>query len=247
MENLLVSTLKQEITSLREQLVLIEHRSEEIHVVLAELEDRLHEMAQRPSHELIVEEPEVQESEVTLTEGDELPEIEVEIVVDESYDEEDEVEDDIEPIEEPIEDETSKGDSDVVPTIIEETIEEHEVVEEPTIIESIQLEEEPEVVVVESGVTIESHPVQSSASKPTANMVSLPHIEEIRKGISLGDRFLFQRELFAGDGEKMNKTIDTLDKMSNLDEVMAYISKRFNWDTESQAYELFINVLRRRF
>ena len=77
--------------------------------------------------------------------------------------------------------------------------------------------------------------------------VTLPPITNIRDAVSLGDRFLFQRELFDTDGELMNKTIDTLNRMHSLDEAMAYINKRFRWDTESQAYELFVNILKRRY
>ncbi len=75
----------------------------------------------------------------------------------------------------------------------------------------------------------------------------LPPVEDIRKAISLGDRFLFQRELFAGNGELMNKTIDKLNALSSLEEAQKYISKHFSWDTESQAYELFTNILKRRW
>ncbi len=72
-------------------------------------------------------------------------------------------------------------------------------------------------------------------------------IADIRKAISLGDRFLFQRELFAGNGELMNKTIDKLNTFSSLDEALEYIANHFSWDTESPAYELFTNILKRRF
>lgn len=74
-----------------------------------------------------------------------------------------------------------------------------------------------------------------------------PPVSDIRKAISLGDRFLFQRELFAADGEKMNKTIDTLNKMNSLEEALEYIQKHFNWQEDSPATKLFISILHRRF
>ena len=74
----------------------------------------------------------------------------------------------------------------------------------------------------------------------------VPRVEDIKKAISLGDRFLFQRELFAGNGEQMNKTIEYLNGLSSLEEALKYIEK-FGWNKDSNAYELFTNILKRRW
>ena len=44
----------------------------------------------------------------------------------------------------------------------------------------------------------------------------------------------------------MQKTIEALNNMPNLDGAIAYINKHFDWDKESSTYELFLNALRRR-
>ena len=75
----------------------------------------------------------------------------------------------------------------------------------------------------------------------------VPKVSDIKKAISLGDRFLFQRELFGGNGEKMAKTIAELNRLSGLDEAEAYIDKHFSWDKQSSTYELFYNILKRRW
>ena len=76
----------------------------------------------------------------------------------------------------------------------------------------------------------------------------VPKVQELRKGITMGDRFLFQRELFSNNGELMNKTIDALNKLGSLEEAMAYTQQKFpNWNKESNAYELFTNLLKRRW
>ena len=72
-------------------------------------------------------------------------------------------------------------------------------------------------------------------------------VEDIRQAISLGDRFLFQRELFAGNGELMQKTLDEINSLSSLSEAMDYVLDNFEWDKESTAVQLFENVLKRRF
>ena len=71
-------------------------------------------------------------------------------------------------------------------------------------------------------------------------------VTDIRQAISIGDRFLFQRELFGGNGEAMQKLLDRLNSCANLNEAMDIVSAQ-SWDKDSSTYELFINVLRRRF
>lgn len=72
-------------------------------------------------------------------------------------------------------------------------------------------------------------------------------VEDIRQAISLGDRFLYQRELFGQKAELMQKTLDELNALSSFDEALAYINAHFQWDTESNTYQQFLVTLHRRF
>ena len=136
------------------------------------------------------------------------------------------------------------------------------VVEEPAPAPILELEPvvEPEPVVipveptpqavVEVAPVVESAPViEKPAPRPTPTQTSLfgSAVEDIRQAISLGDRFLFQRELFAGNGELMQKTLDELNALGSLSEAMDYVLDNFEWDKESTAVQLFENVLKRRF
>ncbi|MBR5574707.1 MAG: hypothetical protein IKW35_09500 [Paludibacteraceae bacterium] len=136
------------------------------------------------------------------------------------------------------------------------------VVEEPAPAPILELEPvvEPEPVVipveptpqavVEVVPVVESAPViEKPAPRPTPTQTSLfgSAVEDIRQAISLGDRFLFQRELFAGNGELMQKTLDELNALGSLSEAMDYVLDNFEWDKESTAVQLFENVLKRRF
>lgn len=85
------------------------------------------------------------------------------------------------------------------------------------------------------------------APEPEIPHSVVPKVTDIKKAISLGDRFLFQRELFGGNGELMAKTIVELNKLDSLDEAEDYIAKHFIWDKESSTYELFYNILKRRW
>lgn len=72
-------------------------------------------------------------------------------------------------------------------------------------------------------------------------------VDDIRQAISLGDRFLYQRELFGQNAELMQKTLTDLNELGSFDEAVAYISAHFNWDTESSTYQQFLVTLHRRF
>lgn len=104
---------------------------------------------------------------------------------------------------------------------------------------------EPVAEPVAAAVPVVEEPtVAATVAAPTG---VVPHLDDLKKGISLGDRFLYQRELFAGNGELMTKTIAVLNDMASFDDADAYLKKNFQWNTESNAYELFYNLLRRRW
>ena len=154
---------------------------------------------------------------LSVEEANEEPEIEVELIMEE----EEEIE------EEPIE----------TLDIVEETpAVEEPAVEEPIVVEPIA---EPVMEPV----------VEKPAPRPMPQQTSLfgTAVEDIRQAISLGDRFLFQRELFAGNGELMQKTLDEINGLDSFNEAMEYVMSNFEWDKESTAVQLFENVLKRRF
>ena len=99
---------------------------------------------------------------------------------------------------------------------------------------------EPEPVVVP-----EQKPVQEEQISPNAALYGKA-VDDIRQAISLGDRFLYQRELFGQNAELMQRTLNELNALGSFDEAMNYIAK-FSWDQESNTYQQFIVTLHRRF
>ena len=100
------------------------------------------------------------------------------------------------------------------PVVEEPVVEEPEpVVEEPASALVVELEPvvEPEPIVEPEPVVVEPV-VEKPSPRPMPQQTSLfgTAVEDIRQAISLGDRFLFQRELFAGNGELMQKTLDEI-------------------------------------
>lgn len=124
-------------------------------------------------------------------------------------------------------------------------------------LESLEILDEPEVAepVVEPTpapqpkAKVEPVAAPQPTPRPMPQQTSLfgAAVEDIRQAISLGDRFLFQRELFAGNGELMQKTLDEINALGSLNEAMDYVLDNFDWDKESTAVQLFENVLKRRF
>ena len=143
--------------------------------------------------------------------------------------------------------------TDDAPILTEEpVVEESEpVVEEPAPAPILELEPvvEPAPVAEPEPVVEPAPVVEKPAPRPVPQQTSLfgTTVEDIRQAISLGDRFLFQRELFAGNGELMQKTLDELNALGSLSEAMDYVLDNFEWDKESTAVQLFENVLKRRF
>lgn len=126
-----------------------------------------------------------------------------------------------------------------------ETADEPMVVQEETHSEVSAMVEETEA---EEPVVEETKPQEKQVAPAPTQQTTLfgAPVRDIRQAISIGDRFLFQRELFDGNGETMQKLLDRLNNCANLNEAMDIIATQ-QWDTNSPTYELFINVLRRRF
>ena len=215
------STLEQQLAALEARVAQLEGQIEEQTVLIAAL--KAQPVAQ-PTPQL------------------EEPEIEVELIMEDEAEEAAFEPETLEQIDQP-------GQLDTLEILeeIENTTElEPEI--EPIIEEEPAPIEEPSPV-VEEPIAEPAPVVEKTAPRPAPTQTSLfgSAVEDIRQAISLGDRFLFQRELFAGNGELMQKTLDELNGLGSFNEAMEYMTDHFEWDKDSTAVQLFENVLRRRF
>lgn len=71
-------------------------------------------------------------------------------------------------------------------------------------------------------------------------------IDDIRKAIGLNDKFLMIRDLFGGDEQKYEDTIDTLNEFEDLDECMIYIVENFRWNPDSEGAKLLVSLIERK-
>jgi hypothetical protein len=72
-------------------------------------------------------------------------------------------------------------------------------------------------------------------------------INDIRQAINIGDRFRFQRELFNGNGEVMNKTIAYLNQLQKYEEAMSFLKAKFNWTADNNHADDFMQIVKRRY
>ena len=221
------STLEQKLSALEARVAQLEAQLEEANEAIGRLGERLEakgEMLEDPEVEILKEKRKQLAEELarleTLEITDDAPILTEEPVVEES-----------EPV---VEEPTSAPVVELEPIV------------EPVV---VPVEQTPQAVVEVAPVVEPAPVVEKPAPRPAPTQTSLfgSAVEDIRQAISLGDRFLFQRELFAGNGELMQKTLDEINSLSSLSEAMDYVLDNFDWDKESTAVQLFENVLKRRF
>ena len=71
-------------------------------------------------------------------------------------------------------------------------------------------------------------------------------ISDLRKAIGINDKFLMVRDLFGGDSDRYEATIETLNEFEDLDECMIYIVENFAWNPDSEGAKLLISLLERK-
>lgn len=93
---------------------------------------------------------------------------------------------------------------------------------------------------------------QTIVTKATKTISSKDTIEygtpvsDIRKAVGINDRFLFQRELFGGDGNKLNQTLDAINACTSYEEAHQMLTI-MHWDETDPTVEGFLKAVHRRF
>ena len=223
-----LSALEQRVALLEQQLAANSNTDQDVVKLITQLQERISTLESRP-----------------MTTEEAEPEVEVELVLDED-EQEDEPVAAPEPEQEQVTESTPEPIVETEPVVAPEPVAESVPVTEP---EPVVEPEPAPVAAPQPAPQAEVHHEQPKMSKGTPLQTSLfgEAVQDIRHAISLGDRFLFQRELFAGKGELMQKTLDEINALDSLEEALEYVNQHFDWDQDSHAAQLFENVLRRRF
>jgi hypothetical protein len=70
-------------------------------------------------------------------------------------------------------------------------------------------------------------------------------VANIRESLNINQKFRLINELYNGDAEAFNSTIDQIDKCDSYQQALTKIDQ--NWDMENEAVKEFMNLLGRRF
>ena len=70
---------------------------------------------------------------------------------------------------------------------------------------------------------------------------------DLKKMMTLNDRFLFCRELFANNENLMNQVLSELNREESYDASIDYLQKRFDWNFDDKNVTDFIAIVKKRF
>lgn len=108
---------------------------------------------------------------------------------------------------------------------------------------SDDFEEEDEYAtdIYNRGEPMENEPIT------VGEMMSMRQAKELRKAISLNDRFRFRRELFGNNDVVMNDTLNLIDTMNDYQEACDYLLQDLGWSADEIVVQEFFQLLERHF
>ncbi|MBK5195869.1 MAG: hypothetical protein JJE08_07555 [Proteiniphilum sp.] len=74
-----------------------------------------------------------------------------------------------------------------------------------------------------------------------------PAVLDLKRGISLNDRFLFQRELFNNDRHEMNNVMIKLNAIDNYMSAEEYLRKSTSWSFDDPVVKNFLQAIKKGF
>ncbi len=88
---------------------------------------------------------------------------------------------------------------------------------------------------------------QKAANGATRRLLTAAPVSDLRKALGINDRFLFQRELFGGNSDLLNQTLDQLNQMQSFEDARSFLTTNFNWTSDNEAVSDFWELVERRF
>lgn len=79
-----------------------------------------------------------------------------------------------------------------------------------------------------------------------SEIVRKERITDLKQAIGINDKFLLLRDLFGGDTERYERTIDRLNEFDDLDDCIIYISENYDWNPSSDGVRFLIELLERK-
>ena len=79
-----------------------------------------------------------------------------------------------------------------------------------------------------------------------SEIVRKERITDLKQAIGINDKFLLLRDLFGGDTERYERTIDRLNEFDDLDDCIIYISENYDWNPSSDGVRFLMELLERK-
>ncbi|MBS1559886.1 MAG: hypothetical protein JST69_14290 [Bacteroidetes bacterium] len=90
----------------------------------------------------------------------------------------------------------------------------------------------------------ESAPVKPKVPTEESKKIKVNIIESL----TINQKFMFTKMLFAGDFQLFSKALEQVDAFESLSQAIDYFAEHYpHWDHESEAFEEFITVVQRKF
>lgn len=148
----------------------------------------------------------------------------------------------------PAEDENEDGDIRVTlaepveeqPQPEEQPEEQPQPVEQP--VEQPQSEEQPEEQPVEQPQPAPAVSRPEETERPLCVNENV-RAADLARAFTINDRFLFIRELFRGNADDFDQTVQVLSDMPDLAEAREYLFQDLMWDSSDEAVQAFMNIL----
>jgi len=89
-----------------------------------------------------------------------------------------------------------------------------------------------------------------SSQETIADKLHKKKLVSIKSAIGINEKFFFLNELFGGDLQVYNDNIELLDANDTLEETkkrFIEIGQKYNWDTESEAYQQLLQMIENKF
>lgn len=112
----------------------------------------------------------------------------------------------------------------------------------------VDLKEEAITPVFESPV--QEIKIIPKVEKPSLNKIQKPPINDIKSAIGINDKFQFISELFGGNAEEFNSSIQLLNTSETIDNAilnLSHLEQKFNWKQESDAAKRLTELVERRY
>jgi len=89
--------------------------------------------------------------------------------------------------------------------------------------------------------------IKNGSKKDVSSKMQSKPIKDINTAIGLNDKFIFIRELFGGDKDHYNETIQVLNNFDTFENAIEFLHENFDWDHEDDNFIRLTELVRRKY